>query len=62
MDGQELEITPEMIEAGFQILSTSGIADDYQEADKLLVKEIFRAMARSALPCICPQDTARITT
>jgi len=38
------EPTPEMIEAGFQVLASSGIADDYLEADKSLVAEIYRAM------------------
>jgi len=33
-----------MIRAGFEALCKSGIADDYLEADKLLVVEIFEAM------------------
>jgi len=40
----ELILTPEMVEAGFRILSESGIADGYSGADKLLVAEIYRAM------------------
>lgn len=36
--------TPLMIEAGFRVLAASGIADDYLEADKLLVAEMYRAM------------------
>ena len=44
----EIEITPQMIEAGFQVLCSSGIADEYLGADKLLVAEIFQAMARLA--------------
>ena len=43
-DRPEIEVTPEMIEAGFKVLSASGIADDYLEADKLWVADIFRAM------------------
>ena len=37
-------VTPQMIEAGFLVLSASGIADDYRGADRLLVEEIYRAM------------------
>lgn len=44
MDRAKIEITPEMIEAGFKVLSASGLADDYLEADKQLVADIFRAM------------------
>jgi hypothetical protein len=33
-----------MVEAGFAILSRSGIEDGYLEADKLLLEEIYRAM------------------
>jgi hypothetical protein len=40
----EIEITPEMIEAGFRVLSKSGIADEFLQADKTLVAEIFSAM------------------
>jgi hypothetical protein len=41
-----------MIEAGFHVLCNSGIADEYLEADKLLVVEIYRAMQRLADPHI----------
>lgn len=46
----EIEITPEMIEAGFAVLCSSGIAADYMKADKVLVAQIFDAMieARAA--------------
>ena len=40
----EIEVTPEMIEAGFKVLRNSGIADEYLEADTLSVAEIYRAM------------------
>lgn len=39
-----IEITPEMIEAGFKVLCNSGLADDYLAADKHTVADIFRAM------------------
>ena len=39
-----VEVTPEMIEAGFKVLAASGIADDYSGADRLLVDDIYRAM------------------
>lgn len=48
-----IEVTPEMIEAGFRILSASGIADEYLEADKLVVGEIFRAMFGALAPSSC---------
>jgi hypothetical protein len=41
---QEIEITPEMIEAGYRVLYNSGIADGYLRADKVLVAEIFATM------------------
>jgi hypothetical protein len=40
----QVEVTPEMIEAGFSVLESSGIADDYLAADRLLVAEMFEAM------------------
>lgn len=42
--GDTAVITLEMIEAGFQVLCNSGIADSYLRADKTLVSEIFLAM------------------
>ena len=39
-----------MAEAGFRALSTSGIADEYLGADKLLVEDIFRAMLAESHP------------
>lgn len=44
----EVEITPQMIEAGFRVLCNSGIADEYLKADKILVAEIYEAMSRCA--------------
>lgn len=43
-DNNSIEVTSEMVEAGFKVLSGSGIADEYMDADKLLVAEIFLAM------------------
>jgi hypothetical protein len=37
-----------MVEAGFQVLCNSGIADDYQAGDKVPVADIFRAMIQLA--------------
>ena len=45
----EVEVTPEMEEAGFRVLSASGIADGYSGADRLLVAEIYRAMFAQVL-------------
>lgn len=42
----EIEVTPEMIEAGTAILWDSGLTEDHLEADKLVVCEIYRAMHR----------------
>ena len=44
----QIEVTPEMEDAGFRVLEASGIADEYLEADKLLLVEIYRAMFASA--------------
>lgn len=41
---QDVTITPRMVEAGFLALCSSAIADDYLEADKHTVAEIYRAM------------------
>ena len=37
-------VTEEMVEAGFRVLASSGIADECLEADKLTVAEIYRSM------------------
>jgi hypothetical protein len=39
----EIEITPEMIEAGFRVLCSSGIAGDCLRADKYRVAGIYQA-------------------
>ena len=43
-DVTKVQVTPAMEAAGFAVLRESGIADDYLEADKLLLAEIYRAM------------------
>jgi hypothetical protein len=40
----KIEVTPEMVRAGFAVLRLSGITDDPLEADILLVEKIYRAM------------------
>lgn len=40
----DVEITEEMVEAGYQELIASGITSDPLEADRLVVVEIYRAM------------------
>ncbi len=42
----EVEITPQMLDAGFRVLCNSGIADEYSRADRSLVGQIFEAMYR----------------
>jgi hypothetical protein len=44
VDEDEIEVTPLMIEAGYRVLATSGLADVLLEADRLVVAEIFEAM------------------
>jgi hypothetical protein len=49
-----IEVSPQMVEAGFQVLKSSCVVDEILEADKLLVAEIYRAMFSSYLhstPC-----------
>jgi len=41
---EEIEITPEMIEAGFKALVESGITEFPLEGDRLTVAEIFHSM------------------
>ncbi len=41
---QEIEVTPEMMAAGFRVFAMSGVTDDPLEADKLLVEKIYLAM------------------
>ena len=45
----EIEVTPEMIEAGFKVLKEAGLTDDLLEADRLTVSEIYRAMNLSLI-------------
>ena len=48
----EIEVTPEMVEAGYAVLKTSGITDDLLEADRGTVSEIYLAMYRNRpAPC-----------
>jgi hypothetical protein len=42
----EIEITEEMVDAGFEVLRTSGLADEYSKADRYTVAAIFHAMYR----------------
>lgn len=48
---ERIEVTEEMIQAGMAALKNSGIADEYLEADRLLVVEIFRAMTSVCESC-----------
>ena len=54
-------VTPETEEAGLWVLSASGIADDHQEADKLLAAEISRAMFACKPQAICQQTSDQST-
>lgn len=46
----QVEVTPEMVEAGISVLWASGAVEGELGSDKLLVAEIYRAMA-SLGPC-----------
>lgn len=48
----EIEITPEMIKAGYQVLLASGLGDAILRADKCTVAEIYRAMASLRPPAM----------
>ena len=41
---KEIEVTEEMLEAGYRLLLDSGITDAQVEADRLVLAEIYRAM------------------
>ena len=42
--GEEVEVTPEMIDAGVSVLVSSGRVDEYSRGDRVLVAQIFEAM------------------
>lgn len=45
----EIEITPEMIEAGVRVLWDSGAHEPMDGVDQLLIKRIFIVMSRVSL-------------
>ncbi len=51
-NAEEIEITPEMIEAGYQVLARSGLSDDLLEADRLTVVEMYQAMWRRRMDSV----------
>lgn len=51
-----IEVTPQMIEAGFQVLCSSGRVDEYLEADRLLVERIYRAMVAADVRILESED------
>ena len=48
-DDCPIEITPEMVEAGYSVLARAGLGDALLEADRLTVAEIYLAMRRLEL-------------
>jgi hypothetical protein len=44
----EIEITPEMIEAGVRVLWDSGAHEPMEGVDQLLIEKVFVAMSRAA--------------
>lgn len=54
MSDQQI-VTDEMIEAGLKILAQYGLVDGYVEADRLVLAQVFGAMAnRQPAPLDCP--------
>lgn len=47
---EEVEITPQMVEAGVQVLWDSGTAEVRLESDRSVVEDIFRAMLQLFQP------------
>jgi hypothetical protein len=43
----EIEVTPEMIEAGLRVLWDSGAVENPLDADRTVIREIFLAMMTS---------------
>ena len=56
-----IEVTAEMVEAGFRVLAESGLEGVLEGPDRLLVAEIYRAMSALApRPSgLLPPDSAR---
>ena len=55
--GAEIQVTPEMIEAGIAALLEFGCREDFEATDSsFIVREIFSAMQRVA--CSVPAPTA----
>ena len=46
--GPAAAVTPLMVQRGFQVLRSSGIADEYSGVDKQLVVQIYLAMLAAA--------------
>lgn len=55
----EIEVTEEMMEAGWKVLLESGITDAQVEADKLVLAEIYRAMAAQARIPACSNAVSK---
>ncbi len=53
---EEIEITAEMIEAGYRVLLAAGLTDDLLEADRLTVADIYRAMMLLAPTLSAPRS------
>lgn len=48
-NSNEIKISGEMIDVGFEILSKSGIVDDPGKADRMVVAQIYLAMHELSL-------------
>lgn len=46
-DSEDFQATPEMIEAGVEVLWASGAIEHPLEADRLLVRDVYRAMQKA---------------
>jgi len=51
---EQQKVTEDMIEVGLKIFAEYGLVDGYVEADKLVLAQVFRAMAnRQSAPRDC---------
>ncbi len=54
-DAAEIEVTPEMIEAGVRVLWDSGAVENPLGADRILIRKIFLAMTALGLSRSSPR-------
>jgi len=50
----EIEVTPEMVEAGVRVLNLSFNSDGFLDEREVVVEDVFRAMKQAAYPLARP--------